>query len=118
MNKFTIEINVENGKADVEFLFNGEKINDLFAVNFLANMRNGDLHILGKKLSKDIENKFYIDEKTKETAEEQIDIMQYLINGNYSEIINQTTKELNDALQNIKDTSTLRANELIIERGV
>ena len=117
MNKFSINIIAEDGKAKVDFSFNGEPVKGLFAVNFLANTRSGEFNLTGIRFKTDEKGNFFVDPKTNDTAMEGIDLLTLLENGiSMKERIDRISKELDFELQNIKDTSTLRARNMIKER--
>lgn len=115
MNKFTITISAENGQAKVDFNLKGQQVKGLFAVNFLANTKTGELELMGQRFKTNEIGKFFVDESTKDTAIEGINLLSLLENS-AAEQIEQTSKELMQCLQDIKDTSTLRARNLIAER--
>jgi hypothetical protein len=117
MNEFTISLKADKGNAKVDFMLNGKPVDGLFAVNFIANTRSGELVLNGMRFKKDLSGKFYVDPDTKDTAIEGINLLALLEDGaQVSEKINQASKNLDFELQNIKDTSTLRARNLIAER--
>jgi hypothetical protein len=117
MEQFTINIAAENGHAKVDFLLNGQPIKGLFAVNFLANTRSGDFSLVGSRFKLNDTGNFYIDPETKDTAIEGFNLLLLLEEGvPAEEQIKQINRELDYDMQNIKDTSTLRARNLIAER--
>jgi len=117
MEQFTISIATENGHAKVDFALNGQPINGLFAVQFLANTRTGDFALNGSRFKLNDNGNFYVDPETKDTAIEGFNLLTLLEEGAPAEEqIRQISRELDCDLQNIKDTSTLRARNLIAER--
>jgi len=117
MNQFLISIKADSGQAKVDFSFNGEPVKGLFAVSMIANTRSGEFNLTGIRFKVDEQGKFFVDPNTNDTAMEGIDLLTLLENGiPMKERINRISKELDFELQNIKDTSTLRARNLIKER--
>ena len=117
MEQFTITIAAEKGKVKVDFSLNGQPIKGLFAVNFLANTRSGEFHLMGSRFKLNETGDFYIDPLTKDTAMEGFNLLTLMEEGAPAEEqIRQISKELDREMQNIKDTSTLRARNLIAER--
>jgi len=117
MEKFTISIEAENGHAKVDFALNGQPVKGLFAVQFLANTRSGDFSLVGSRFKLNDTGNFYVDPETKDTAIEGFNLLTLLEEGAPAEEqIKQISTELDQAMQNIKDTSTLRARNLIAER--
>jgi flagellar basal body rod protein FlgG len=117
MEKFSITITAENGHAKVDFALNGQPIKGLFAVNLLADTRSGEFHLTGRRFKLNDNGNFYVDPETKDTAMENFNLLSLLEEGAPAEEqIRQISKELDYSLQNIKDTSTLRARNLIAER--
>lgn len=117
MEQFAITITAENGHAKVDFALNGQPIKGLFAVNFLANTRNGEFSLMGSRFKLNDTGNFYVDPDTKDTAIEGFNLLTLLEAGAPAEEqIRQISRELDCDLQNIKDTSTLRARNLIAER--
>jgi hypothetical protein len=117
MEKFTISIEAENGHAKVDFALNGQPVKGLFAVQFLANTRSGDFSLVGSRFKLNDTGNFYVDPETKDTAIEGFNLLTLLEEGAPAEEqIKQISAELDQAMQNIKDTSTLRARNLIAER--
>ena len=117
MNNLTISINTDKGNATTDFLYNGKPIDGLFAINLLANTRSGEFIANGIRFKKDIYGRFYVDPKTNDTAMEGINLLALLQDG-FSAIdkINEISKNLDKQLQDILDTSRLRARNLISER--
>jgi len=117
MNQFLISIKAENGQAKVDFSFNGEPVKGLFAVNMIANTRTGEFGLNGIRFKTDENGNFFVDPQTNDTAMEGINLLGLLENGiPMKERIDRISKELDFELQNIKDTSTLRARNMIKER--
>lgn len=117
MEQFTINIVAEKGHAKVDFLLNGQPIKGLFAVQFLANTRNGDFSLVGSRFKMNDTGDFYIDPVTKDTAIEGFNLLALLEEGApAAEQIRQISKDMDCEMQNIKDTATLRARNLIAER--
>ena len=117
MNEFTISLKADKGVAKVQFLLNGQTVDGLFAVNFLANTRNGELQVIGNRFKKDALGNFFVDPATNDTALEGINLLALLEDGvQVKEKLDQISKNLDFELQNIKDTATLRARNLIAER--
>jgi hypothetical protein len=117
MEQFTITITAEGGHAKVDFALNGQPVKGLFAVSFLANTRSGEFSLMGSRFKLNGTGDFYVDPDTKDTAMEGFDLLTLLEEGAPAEEqINQISRELDYEMQNIKDTSTLRARNLIAER--
>jgi hypothetical protein len=117
MEQFSITVTAENGHAKVDFSLNGQPIKGLFAVNFLANTRSGEFSLMGSRFKLNNTGNFYIDPDTKDTAIEGFNLLILLEEGAPAEEqIKQINRELDYDMQNIKDTSTLRARNLIAER--
>jgi hypothetical protein len=117
MNEFLISLKAENGTAKVDFTLNGQPVDGLFAVNFIANTRSGELQLNGIRFKRNDSGQFFVDPVTKDTALEGIDLLALLeTEVQVSEKIKQASKNLDFELQNIKDTSTVRARNLIAER--
>jgi hypothetical protein len=117
MEKFTITIEAENGHAKVDFLLNGQPIKGLFAVDLVANTRSGEFSLVGNRFKVNETGDYYADPVTKDTAIEGFDLLSLLEEAAPAEEqIKQISTELDQAMQNIKDTSTLRARNLIAER--
>jgi hypothetical protein len=117
MEQFTITIAAENGHAKVDFALNGQPIKGLFAVQFIANTRTGDFALEGSRFKLNANGDFFVDPDTKDTAMEGFNLLTLLEEGaSAEEEIRQINAELDHELQNIKDTSTLRARNLIAER--
>ena len=117
MEKFTITIEAENGHAKVDFLLNGQPVKGLFAVDLIANTRSGEFSLVGSRFKLNNTGDFYVDPETKDTAIESFNLLTLLEEGAPAEEqIRQISSELDHEMQNIKDTSTLRARNLIAER--
>jgi hypothetical protein len=117
MEQFSITITAENGHAKVDFALNGQPIKGLFAVQFLANTRSGDFSLVGSRFKLNDTGNFYVDPDTKDTAIEGVNLLTLLEEGaSAEEQIKQISRDLDCDMQNIKDTSTLRARNLIAER--
>jgi hypothetical protein len=117
MEQFAIIITAEGSNAKVDFALNGKPIKGLFAVHFLADTRTGEFHLTGRRFKLNDTGNFYVDPVTNDTAMEGFDLLTLLEAGAPAEEqIKQISKEMDYAMQNIKDTSTLRARNLIAER--
>jgi hypothetical protein len=117
MEQFSITITAEGGHAKVDFALNGQPIKGLFAVHFLANTRSGEFSLMGSRFKFDDTGNFYVDPETKDTAMEGFNLLTLLEEGAPAEErIRQISNDLDHNMQNIKETSTLRARNLIAER--
>ena len=118
MNKVEIVMESDNKEGLVKLLYNGKPMPKIFEMDLFFNSRTGEFTFKGKRFCTDKMGQFYVDEKTKDTAMEDINLLNlfnpHIMNREY--LIEQQ-KAMDWGLQNILMTSVLNANNLIKERN-
>lgn len=117
--KIEIVIDIENDKGKIGFLHNGAEVPSLFGVNFKYNSRANEFSFTGKRLATNEFGQFFVDEKTKETAVEDINLMEYFSDKYLMrEKVVNAMKEVEWALKNVRDTTLFNAKKMIEKRLV
>lgn len=118
MEKIEIVLESENNQGSIKILLNGKPINRLFDVNFSFNSRNNELKFIGKRFLTDKAGQFYVDEATKDTAMEEINVLD-LLNRQVREreMVEEYEKAVEFGLLNIYKTSIFNAEKLIKEQN-
>ena len=118
MSEVQITLKVENGTGDVKLLYNGKPMPKLCEFDMHFNSRNGQLEFKGKRFKTDKYGQFFVDEETKDTAIENINLLN-LFNPHIMnrELVVDTQKSLEWAMHNVYMTSMLNARKLIKERN-
>lgn len=118
MNKAQITIEVKDNKGIVTLLHNGMPIPDLCGYTLQFNSRSGELIFKGKRFKTDRAGQFMVDEQTKDTAIEEVNLLNIFdpyVMTREKVIAQQKTLEFQ--VLNIFMTSMLNAEKLIEERN-
>jgi len=118
MSRVEIIMDSENGKGSVQLLCGGKPMPKVVEMNLYFNSRNGEFKFNGKRFKTDKMGQFFVDEETKDTAMEDVNLLNlfnpHIVNREY--LIEQQ-KAMDWALENVLMTSVLNANNLIKERN-
>ena len=118
MNKVEIIMENDGKEGTVKLLCNGLPMPKVVEMDLFFNSRTGEFTFKGKRFKTDKMGQFFVDEKTKDTAMEDVDL-QNLFNPHIMnrEYIVEQQKAMDWALENVLMTSVLNANNLIKERN-
>jgi len=117
-----IILETENNKGKISILFNGKPIPHLYGYKLIHDSRAGVLEFKGKRLALDEYGQFFVMPESKgttaeETATEEIDMLQYLSDEyQVREHINQSHRDINFGLKNVRETSIFNAKQMIAKR--
>ena len=118
MSRVEIIMDSENGKGSVQLLCEGQPMPKVVEMSLYFNSRNGEFKFNGKRFKTDRMGQFFVDEETKDTAMEDVNLLNlfnpHIVNREY--LIEQQ-KAMDWALENVLMTSVLNANNLIKERN-
>lgn len=118
MEKVEIVMEADKGNGQVKLLVNGHPMPDIFDFEVHFNSRDKTFTFNGQRFKTDKYGQFYVDEETKDTAIEKVNLLNlfdyHILNREY--IVRQQ-KALGWALRNVYMTSMLNAENFIKERG-
>lgn len=119
MNEVQIIMQSDMKNGNIKLFLNGKPINKVFAFNVNYNARTNLLEFNGKRFATNKSGQFYVDENTKDTAMEDINLLN-LFNPHIMnrELVKEHQQALEMTMLNVYMTSFLNAKNLIKERGV
>jgi hypothetical protein len=118
MEKYEIILETENNQGTVKFLLNGQPLPSIFQLDFHFNSRQNELKFTGKRFLTDKAGQFYVDEETKDTAMEEINMLDLLDRTvREREMVEEYEKAIEFGLLNIYKTSIFNAEKLIKEEN-
>ena len=114
--KIQITFELENNRGKISLLQDGKEVPCLYGYELNFDSRKNELTFNGKRLATDQYGHFYVDDKG-ETATEEIDLLNYFSDeGQINEKIKRSKKELEFALNNVRQTSLFNAKRMIKDR--
>ena len=118
MNKVEIIMESDSKDGVVKLLYNRQPMPKVFEMDLHFNSRTNEFMFKGKRFKTDKMGQFFVDETTKDTAMEDVNLLNlfnpHIMNREY--LIEQQ-KAMDWALENVLMTSVLNANNLIKERN-
>ncbi len=115
--KIEIIMESDKNKGDIKLLHNGQQVRNLFGFNMAFNSRTNEISFMGKRLATDRFGQYFVDEQTKETAVEDINLLTFFTDEYITrEKITNAMKEVEWAMKNIRDTTLFNARKMIERR--
>jgi len=119
MNEVQIIMQSDMKNGSIKLLLNGKPLEKVFAIDMKYNARTNLLEFKGQRFATNKSGQYYVDEKTKDTALEDINLLN-LFNPHIMnrELVKEHQQALEMSMLNMYMTSYLNAENLIKERGV